>query len=1160
MLNFALYTLLQLLKLSADAAQLEFGTFKAAVYHGATVSQHRSQHHFKMTIPNANFHSRQQQQQQQQQQNNQEGMSSLTFVIDTTGSMYDDLQQVREGYERIFETVAEQKDRLIYNYVLVPFHDPEVKSPIVTQDGNYLRKQLDAIDVQGGGDCPEMTLTGIKLALQSSLPASFIYVFTDARAKDYHLLDELVALVQEKQSQIVFVMTGDCGDRTHPGYVAFEKLASISSGQIFHLDKADVNKIIEYVRVSLQTRAVRIVAEDKEESGNFEIQFPADSHLFEMVVSVSGERPQIKLIDPEGQVVKGRNVVQLSNVIVEAVTKPKPGIWTLKGSSFGRRSVRVTGKSNLDFKHGFSPFPDSYHSKLHNQPISGQSTHLIVNVTGLPRPGVTTDAEFINLRGEAIFNGRLHAHSTQFGVYYLDAFTPPEGHFYAKIIGVDEHNFKFQRLSPSTVCSRVVRQLPIVLMPKYTEVMLFHSVSLTCAVQSSIPYTVAWYKGNDEHLSGPLYFEHSETITWTIPTVTHSDAGYYKCSVNSQAGNVSGQTYLEIREPPLHVSSPKVYTFPEHTPAYVDCTHDEPSMATITWQRRGEPLHNTDHIRIFPNGTLLINRISKSDEGPYVCNVLTSRGRALADITVLVIQRPRVHVSPRVIDFARNQDFTIRCDVQGQDVVAVQWYFNGRPIVPGQRFNVDSNNQLTVFRAEKQNEGRYECRAENAAGSTSDAANAQLRGLGEMFRIEKTTTKSINVAGNERGSLLDDERRCGCTAAERVAVVLLAIACQTYPGNWTAVFVRNSIFSVGAFALLCFVIVAAKFTTSAESVTFACSQKRRMLSTRITTITINADASFPRITICTFGVVQARVRCASFVQAYSSITLIIARDPVRQVVTSSASFSFPMFTIWLEKQQKNPYIFYIQDNFCELMSGKGRDALVFFGRRNRVHRLGNGYLWTRLQSIINRRREPGRRLDCDCDRQFSFCCIKAQCTRSVCPTAASSSAFAHFVPERDICLAVQLPRIHPPDQNVTVSENETATLECNVHGGYPPARLYWYKEPNEKIEADNDKYIFDGEKLLIKQSEKSDAGNYRCVAENEVGKSVAQRRLFVTPPIRYLWTMCDEHGRAIKTTYVPARGDTPMINSPMLPWDTEVIDFPIINGSNNVFIRCLPSS
>ncbi|KRY85686.1 Leucine-rich repeats and immunoglobulin-like domains protein 3 [Trichinella pseudospiralis] len=283
-----------------------------------------------------------------------------------------------------------------------------------------------------------------------------------------------------------------------------------------------------------------------------------------------------------------------------------------------------------------------------------------------------------------------------------------------------------------------------------------------------------------------------------------------------------------------------------------------------------------------------------------------------------------------------------------------------------------------------------------------------------------------------------------------------------------------------------------------------------MLSTRITTITINTDSSSARITICAFSVIQASVGCASFVQAYSSITLIITRYPVRQVVTSSTSFSFPMKrgeTLWRFSADEIGFIDWALGTFGHAYNRSSiegtRPVLVLFVQQQQA-----------------------------------------------------ASAFAHFVPAPE-----QLPRIHPPDQNVTVSENETATLECNVHGGYPPARLYWYKEPNEKIEPDNDKYIFDGERvLLIKQSEKSDAGNYRCVAENEVGKSVAQRRLFVTPPIRYLWTMCDEHGRAIKTTYVPARGDTPMINSPMLPWDTEVIDFPIINGSNNVFIRCLPSN
>lgn len=72
----------------------------------------------------------------------------------------------------------------------------------VTTDHKLMMQRLNSISIYGGGDCPEASVEAVQQALQLSRPNSYIYVFTDARSKDYHLAPQVLSLVQKKQSQV----------------------------------------------------------------------------------------------------------------------------------------------------------------------------------------------------------------------------------------------------------------------------------------------------------------------------------------------------------------------------------------------------------------------------------------------------------------------------------------------------------------------------------------------------------------------------------------------------------------------------------------------------------------------------------------------------------------------------------------------------------------------------------------------------------------------------------------------------------------------------------------------------------------------------------------------------------------------------------------------
>ncbi|KAH0630489.1 hypothetical protein JD844_013551, partial [Phrynosoma platyrhinos] len=198
---------------------------------------------------------------------------SLTFAIDTTGSMSDDIQQVKTTCIKILREYSGSPDAP-FNYILVPFNDPDVGPVLKTQNVDEFESYISNLRATGGGDCPEMSLTGLKLALQESLPRSKIFTFTDAGAKDEWLKNEIKVLIDSSGSEVNYALTGYCSSRRRRTY---------SGGYYVMTTKSQLSQILGIMELSLNAAPVK-VAHSHLDGAQF--SFPVDETLTEITVSV----------------------------------------------------------------------------------------------------------------------------------------------------------------------------------------------------------------------------------------------------------------------------------------------------------------------------------------------------------------------------------------------------------------------------------------------------------------------------------------------------------------------------------------------------------------------------------------------------------------------------------------------------------------------------------------------------------------------------------------------------------------------------------------------------------------------------------------------------------------------------------------------------------
>ncbi|KAK7165961.1 hypothetical protein R3I93_005902 [Phoxinus phoxinus] len=384
--------------------------------------------------------------------------SVLCFVIDTTGSMGDDINEVR----RVTSNITDSMKGTVAEYILVPFNDPDFGPLIRTTDPDEFKLQINALQPHDGGDTPELCLSGLRLALTGSPPQTKIFVFTDADAKDKELKSTVLALIESTKSVVNFMLTNGLATRrrrsgdlnqgqsqrystriSNPLNQVYEDLALASGGQAIEVTKATLPQATSII-LDASTSDLVTVFQIVRNPGKAEaFSFIVDSSLKNMTIYITGSSPVFNITSPSGdsqtnEELSGKLglVEHVGNFYTVRLTiLDQVGLWNINISSLQAYTIKVHGQSDIDFLFNFVELSKDVHSGysvLRGRPPANSNITLLLTVMG--GDSVTlTEVSLVEASGSQAINGTLERVADRDVLVTMNSV--PAGEFVVRVIG-----------------------------------------------------------------------------------------------------------------------------------------------------------------------------------------------------------------------------------------------------------------------------------------------------------------------------------------------------------------------------------------------------------------------------------------------------------------------------------------------------------------------------------------------------------------------------------------------------------------------------------------------------------------------------------------------------------------------------------------------------
>ncbi|CAN9510134.1 unnamed protein product [Ophioblennius macclurei] len=482
--------------------------------------------------------------------------SVLCFVIDTTGSMSDDIAEAkRVSFEIIDKKRGTPQEPSAY--ILVPFNDPGFGPLMMTTDADMFKDSISKLSASGGGDIPELCLSGLQLALTAAPPSSEIFVFTDAPAKDADLKSTITALIESSKSVVTFMLTDVLSSRrrrrgssrmasramSQADAQLYRDLAQASGGQAIEVSKSDLSSATSVIVDSSASAVVTLfqVVVNPGRTGNF--TFTVDDSLQNLTLYITGD-PSLSFTltsstgvsqsssessGPLGSMTTAGNLHRLS-----LSADNQTGSWELSVNSDMPYSVKVTGQSSVSFIFNLVESHVGAHgdfSLKEGRPLSGGNASILITVTGSDTINVT-EVTLFDSSGPTEVNGSLQSMGS--GNFLVTFTEVPAGNFVLLLKGEDS--------------SSTSRSTPRVFQRQASTQIQTSGISITAQTNNtsvepgttvSIPVTVA------TTTNGVV----NDSATGTFTVQANNDRSYASTSpgsVSIEAGEANGTVTLTI--------------------------------------------------------------------------------------------------------------------------------------------------------------------------------------------------------------------------------------------------------------------------------------------------------------------------------------------------------------------------------------------------------------------------------------------------------------------------------------------------------------------------------------------------------------------------------------------------------------------------------------